>query len=124
MVRRVLGAFAALMLATCGSGVQALADATGPYGTLVHNAGIAIENAMRTPAKNGSVAQVPPVTQQPVGGTRAVGLPTGWTYTLDFSVAHSLGDVGRLRQEVAGRRDRRRGGIWIRCDDAHRRELL
>jgi len=106
MVRRFLRASAALTLTSVFVAAPALADTTGPFGTAVQSANIAIKNAMNTPpAKapapppvihlpDGTLAQVPPVTQQPVGGSQAVGLPTGWTYTVDFSVAHALGNVG------------------------------
>lgn len=68
----------------------AWADATGPFGAVVRGANTAIKNARNSQ----SVAQVPPVTQQPVGGTAQTGLPTGFTYTFDFSVAHPYGNIG------------------------------
>lgn len=80
------------------SALPANAD-TGPYGTVVDGANTAIKNAMTSaspaPAQPGStVAQVPPVTQQPLGGAPAMGLPVGFTYTADLSIARSFGDVG------------------------------
>jgi hypothetical protein len=80
----------------------ALADVTGPYGTVVRSANTAIKNALNAQAakKNtqslppGTVAQVPPVGQVPVGGKAEIGLPTGFTYTVDFSFAHPYGNIG------------------------------
>jgi hypothetical protein len=40
----------------------------------------------------GSVAQAPPVSQQPV--SEQVGFPTGFQYTADFSVAYPFGNIG------------------------------
>jgi hypothetical protein len=40
----------------------------------------------------GTVAQVPPVSQQPVGQT--VGFPTGFGYTADISMAYPYGNIG------------------------------
>ncbi|HZZ66414.1 MAG TPA: hypothetical protein VFE17_12985, partial [Candidatus Baltobacteraceae bacterium] len=78
---------------------HAQAGVTGPMGTVVSGASSAISSAMSAtpspaPFVNGTIAQVPPVTQQPVGGNTAAGLPVGLTYTLDFSIAHALGNVG------------------------------
>ncbi|MDQ2865882.1 MAG: hypothetical protein M3R51_06615 [Candidatus Eremiobacteraeota bacterium] len=45
----------------------------------------------------GTVAQVPPVNQQPIGAgqtSAAVGLPVGFTYTADLSIAKPYGNVG------------------------------
>jgi hypothetical protein len=108
MVRTFLRTSAAFALAAslCA---PAMADTTGPFGAAVQGANIAIKNAMSAPAAkepaaptfvhlpDGTLAQVPPVTQNPSVGPEeqgAVGLPTGFTYTLDFSVAHSLGNTG------------------------------
>jgi hypothetical protein len=90
MVRTFLRTSAALALAASLCGLPARADTTGPFGTAVDGANVAIKNAM----KKTTVAQVPPVTQQPVGGAQSAGLPTGFTYTFDFSIAHSLGNTG------------------------------
>ncbi len=104
MVRTILRTSAALMMASAIFCAPALADTTGPFGTAVQGANIAIKNAMNAPAAkvpavvpavhlpDGTVSQVPPVTQQPVGA--ALGLPTGFTYTLDFSVAYPFGNIG------------------------------
>ncbi len=40
----------------------------------------------------GTVAQAPPVSQQPV--SQAVGFPTGFQYTADLSVAYPFGNIG------------------------------
>lgn len=58
---------------------------------VVTGANAGIKNAMTRPAP--TVAQVPPVAQQPVGGQ--VGLPTGFGYTADFSIAYPYGDIGK-----------------------------
>ncbi len=59
---------------------------------VVSGANTGIKNAMTAPAKP-TVAQVPPISQQPVGG--AAGLPTGFGYTADFSMAYPYGNVGK-----------------------------
>jgi hypothetical protein len=87
MVRTFLRTSAAAVLAAAVLSAPALADSTGIFGAAVSGANTAIRSAEK-------VAQVPPVTQNPVGGAAPAGLPTGFTYTLDFSVAHSLGNTG------------------------------
>lgn len=100
MVRTFLRTTAALVLAAAIGTAPALADPMGPFGTAVSGANTAIKNAENAQKlqvihlPDGTVAQVPPVQQAPVGGAQAVGLPTGFNYTLDFSMAHSLGDTG------------------------------
>ncbi|HTU81824.1 MAG TPA: hypothetical protein VMF61_06830 [Candidatus Acidoferrales bacterium] len=44
-----------------------------------------------------TVAQAPPVTQQPVGGT--VGLPTGPIWSLDVSMAQPYGNIGSFGRQ-------------------------
>lgn len=100
MVRTFLRTSAALVLAAAIGTAPALADPMGIFGTAVSGANIGIKNAENAQPMqvihlpDGTLAQVPPVTQNPVGGPQPVGLPTGWTYTLDGSVAHSLGNTG------------------------------
>lgn len=102
MVRTFLRACAAAALAAALGTAPAFADPTGIFGSAVSGANIAIKNAENARQKqavhlpDGTMAQVPPVQQQPVGGAAGVGLPTGLTYTLDFSIAHSLGDTGNF----------------------------
>jgi hypothetical protein len=68
--------------------------------SVVQSANVAIKNAENAAKKppatlpDGTVAQVPPVNQQPVGGAAQVGLPTGLTYTFDFSMATAFGNIG------------------------------
>jgi hypothetical protein len=80
-----------------GSASDALATHT------VIDVSTAIKNAMdsqsqtkKAPPKAspGSVAQVPPISQQPVGGVQPIGLPTGPTYMVDASVAYPYGNIG------------------------------
>ncbi len=105
----------ALAAVTAGlTASPATADTTGPFAAAVQGANVAIKNAMSVPAKptaapihavrlpNGVLAQVPPVTQQPIGGAGETGLPTGWTYTLDVSVAHALGNTGGFGKWLPG----------------------
>ncbi|MBV9333281.1 MAG: hypothetical protein JO146_04685 [Candidatus Eremiobacteraeota bacterium] len=95
MVRTFLRTSAALALAAVIGGAPALADPMGMFGSAVSGANAAIKNAENTQAKRGDrVAQVPPVTQQPVGGPRPLGLPTGFTYTADLSIAYPFGNIG------------------------------
>lgn len=103
MVRTFLRTSAAIVLAAAIGTAPALADPTGIFGTAVSGANTAIKNAgnAQTPQvihlPDGTVAQVPPVTQSKTVGPEeqgSVGLPTGFTYTLDFSVAKPFGNVG------------------------------
>jgi hypothetical protein len=115
MVRTFLRTSAAVALAAAIGAAPALADQTGPLGSAVNNANIAIQNAMSVPAAkvpaavvhlpDGTVAQVPPVQQPPVGGAQAIGLPTGFNYTLDFSIAKPLGNVGSMTGWLPGGTD-------------------
>ena len=104
MVRTFLRTSAAVVLAAAIGTAPALADPTGIFGTAVSGANTAIKNAENTQTPqvihlpDGTVAQVPPVTQSKTVGPEeqgAVGLPTGFTYTVDFSVAKPFGDVGK-----------------------------
>jgi hypothetical protein len=104
MVRTLLRTSAALALAASLLGVPALADPTGPFGSVVQNANIALKNTMNAKA-DGKVAQVPPVTQQPVGGPQALGLPTGFTYMADVSTAYPFGNIGTFGSKAL------RGGL-------------
>jgi hypothetical protein len=72
---------------------------------VVSGANTAIRNAMdhqaqpktvtkRQDGQSPTVAQVPPVNQQPVGPAVQQGLPTGFTYFADFSVAYPFGNIG------------------------------
>ncbi len=104
MVRTILRTSTSLLMALSFISAPALADTTGPFGAAVQGANVAIKNAMNAPAAkgpaalqvihlpDGTVSQVPPVTQPPVGP--AVGLPTGFTYMLDGSVAYPFGNIG------------------------------
>jgi hypothetical protein len=101
-----------MILAAAIGAAPALADPMGPFGTAVSGANTAIKNAENAQTlqvvhlPDGTVAQVPPVQQSPVGGAQAVGLPTGFNYTLDFSVAHSLGNTGSFGKKwLAGGTD-------------------
>ncbi len=99
---------AILIAASFGlSAIPAAADTGEALATgVVSGANTAIRNAMEqhTPAKQSklkdsllppsTVAQVPPVNQQPVGGQQQQGLPTGFTYFADLSVAYPFGNIG------------------------------
>lgn len=98
MVRTLLRASAALTLVSAIATAPAFADPSGVFGAAVSGANTAIKNAenAKPPASKNAVAQVPPVQQQPVGGAQAVGLPVGWTYTLDASSAYPFGNIGTV----------------------------
>ncbi len=92
---------AALVALSLGlSAVPARADNGEASATIVSGANTAIKNAMDAAAQKKqqaslpSVAQVPPVQQQPVGGKAQAGLPTGFTYFADFSIAKPFGNIG------------------------------
>lgn len=114
MVRTFLRTSAAILMAAAVGTAPALADPTGIFGTAVSGANTAIKNAENAqPAQvihlpDGTVAQVPPVTQSKSVGPEeqgAVGLPTGFTYTVDFSVAKPMGDVGKMTGWLPGGMD-------------------
>ncbi|HVA34422.1 MAG TPA: hypothetical protein VNG31_09755 [Candidatus Baltobacteraceae bacterium] len=100
MLKRLLPA-TALVASICLCAGPAAADGLGDVyqQVIVPGANTAIKNAMdrrhaATPAKAvpGTVAQAPPVSQQPV--SQQVGLPTGFTYTADLSMAMPYGNIG------------------------------
>ncbi len=43
---------------------------------------------------DGTLAQAPPISQQPIGPEQEEGLPTGLTWTADFSIARPFGNIG------------------------------
>jgi hypothetical protein len=108
MLKSLTRTSAALLLAVSFgfSVVPAQADTTGALANgVVSGANTAIRNAMdqqtqpkpATKPQDGTqstVAQVPPVNQQPVGGNAQAGLPTGFTYFADLSIAYPWGDIG------------------------------
>jgi len=95
MLRTVLrSTIAAALAAAIGLGVAApaFADTSEALANgIVSGANAGIKNAMNRP--DPTVAQVPPVSQQPVGGQ--IGLPTGFGYTADFSMAYPYGNIGK-----------------------------
>lgn len=103
----------ALLVAFGAATVPAAADTGGPFAsTVVDGANTALKNAMdqwqadQTKAlHDGTVAQVPPVQQQPVGGTQQQGLPTGFTYFADFSIAKPFGNIGGKTNWLPGGMD-------------------
>ncbi|MGZ3533331.1 MAG: hypothetical protein ACXVAR_17835 [Vulcanimicrobiaceae bacterium] len=104
MVRTLLRTSVAFVLAASVGILSGPAYADGTGGALatgvVQSANIAIKNAENAHKKeqqhlpDGTVGQVPPVGQKPVGGPAQLGLPTGFTYTLDLSAAYPFGDIG------------------------------
>jgi hypothetical protein len=70
--------------------IPASADSGQPLSGVVSGANTAIRSLM----SSSPVAQVPPINQQPVGGKQELGLPTGFTYFLDASVAFPFGNIG------------------------------
>jgi hypothetical protein len=105
------GAAALLALSFGFSALPAAADPANPYGGIVDGANTAIKNAMTPQAKqpsqatasgklpHGTIAQVPPVNQKPIGGQQQAGLPVGFSYTADLSIARSFGDVGTFGKQ-------------------------
>jgi hypothetical protein len=97
------------------SAVPARADNSAASATMVSGANTAIKNAMdaqqqaqqkkQQESLQSKLAQVPPVSQQPVGGKAEVGLPTGFTYFADFSIAKPYGDIGSKTNWLPGGTD-------------------
>ncbi|MFN2527574.1 MAG: hypothetical protein ABR584_02545 [Candidatus Baltobacteraceae bacterium] len=82
---------------------------TGDFGSVVNSANIVLKGAtaVQQPATGTTVTigQVPPIGQQPVGTQPQMGLPTGFTYTLDASVAYPYGDIGVGKRWLPGGMD-------------------
>lgn len=100
---------AALIAASFGlSAVPVSAGTTEAFASgIVSGANTAIRNVMDAPKPQpqttfkdglpaGSIAQVPPISQQPIGGKAEAGLPTGFTYFADLSVAYPYGNIGKF----------------------------
>jgi len=103
MVRTLVRTAAALILAAVCTGiVPAYADTADAIANgIVEQANIGLKNAMNQRKADGDViAQVPPVTQQPVGTQQ--GLPTGFSYTFDFSIAKPFGNIGNKNGWLPG----------------------
>ena len=111
MLKSLARASAALLVAVSFgfSVVPASADQSQALATgVVSGANTAIRNAMdakkarpqpspQTQQQDNlqpTVAQVPPVSQLPVGGQQQLGLPTGLTYFADLSIAYPWGNIG------------------------------
>lgn len=106
MLKTLMRTSAALVLAAAFglSALPAMADGTGDALAtgIVSGANTALKNALnaqiqkptKATVKDGSVAQVPPVQQAPVGGAQQQGLPTGFYYTADLSAAYPFGNIG------------------------------
>jgi hypothetical protein len=101
MLKRLIRVGAGLLVAaSLGlSALPASADDSEALAGMVSGANTALRNAMNAHSKtqhpagvSGTVAQVPPVQQQPVGAQ--LGLPTGLTYFVDGSVAYPFGNIG------------------------------
>jgi hypothetical protein len=95
MLKTLARTTAALVAFAVGFGIAApaFADTSEALASgVVSGANAGIKNAMNRPTTP-TVAQVPPVSQQPVGGQ--VGLPTGFGYTADFSMAYPFGNIGK-----------------------------
>lgn len=101
MVRTFLR-FISVLTLTAAVGLPALpalADSGDVLGTqVVSGANIALKNVLDSAKKTvpaGTLAQVPPISQPPVGGSQQKGLPTGFTYTADLSFAYPYGNIGK-----------------------------
>jgi len=105
MQRSLFGsAVTALVIASLGlTTLPAAADSTNPFGSVMSGANTALKNALdQHPKKHDAglpddtIAQVPPINQQPVGGKSQAGLPTGFSYFADLSVAYPYGNIGNF----------------------------
>jgi len=93
--------------------------------SVVPSANTGIKNAMdaaaqkreqaqqeRLSAQSTTVAQAPPVSQTPVGGRKDKGLPMGFTYQADLSVAYPYGISARSASN-GSRRNRSPRGMGL-----------
>ncbi len=93
-----VSAVAVAACALANIGLPAFAD--GGMGdvfeqSILPGANTALKNVMNQtppPKSDTNVAQAPPVSQQPVGPV--IGLPQGFTYSADLSMAYPFGDIG------------------------------
>ncbi len=85
---------AAVLATATFSALPASADSSQAWAGIVSGANSGIKAVMSNPG-SGNVAQVPPVSQPAVGGAQQQGLPTGFTYTADVSVAYPFGNIGK-----------------------------
>jgi hypothetical protein len=105
LFRTSVAALAAASIGFCA--LPAVADGVGDVMStdMVNGANTAIRNAMdrarlekqklaQQKIAPGTVAQAPPISQQPIGPEQELGLPTGFTYTADLSVAYPFGNIG------------------------------
>lgn len=90
---------AAITFAITAPALPAAADGTADVyeQSILPGANTAIKNAMdaqklKKKSNDGTVAQAPPVPQQRVGPQ--IGLPGGFTYTADLSMAYPYGNIG------------------------------
>ena len=120
MVRTFVRSLAVLAFVFASLPIAASAD-TGDFGSVVNSANIVIKSAtMPQPAAPGpaqaapdntvksgtiTIGQVPPVPQHAGATEPAIGLPTGFDYTLDFSVAYPFGDIGKGKRWLPGGMD-------------------
>lgn len=74
-------------------GLQAI-PASADDGQVLSGVVSGANTAIRSLMDSRPVAQVPPVKQQPVGGKQELGLPTGFTYFADVSIAYPFGNIG------------------------------
>jgi hypothetical protein len=114
MLKRLFRTGAATLIALSFgfSAVPAHADTSEALATgVVSGANTAIKNAMdahkaavtkRQDGHSTTIAQVPPVQQQPVGGAVQQGLPTGLTYFADASIAKPWGNIGNKTNWLPG----------------------
>ena len=95
--RRLLVA-AAVALALPALGAPASADDAGVYGTaIVRTANTALQDALRAETQ----AQAEPIGEEHAR-LRSPGLPIGLTYTLDVSMAKSMGNTGYSTNALPG----------------------
>jgi hypothetical protein len=94
VVRAIAGGAAAFAIGVCA--LPAAADGSGDVfeQQIVPGANTAIKNVLdqQKQKRNSTIAQAPPVSQQPVGPQ--IGLPGGLTYTADLSMADPYGNIG------------------------------
>jgi hypothetical protein len=111
-------AVASIAFTTLPASADGMGDVFG--NTMVNGANTAIRNAMdrqklekkkkedalkqqqlssQNVVEPGTLAQAPPISQQPIGPEQQLGLPTGLTWTADLSVAYPFGNIGNLGKQ-------------------------
>jgi hypothetical protein len=109
----LVAGISAVALAAFGSPAAADSTVTGPASQTIQTSNIALKNAIASwrsrhndaAQSEGSSSSSGPTGTSTVAATKNAGLPTGLSYTLDFSMAQPYGDLGSQTAWLPGGMD-------------------